>query len=73
MPTSYKADPRFDPLRNARELGLSAIPESFLGGTDTAGSTDATATVSPDYAGRIPWIRLAVVIGVLWLVWRLGK
>lgn len=72
MTGAYKADPRFDPLRNARELGLSNIPTSFLGGAETAGSTDATAVDSPDLA-QIPWIRVALVIVALVAVWKLGK
>lgn len=70
---AYKANPRFDPARNAREMGLSDIPLVFLGGSDLAGSTDATASVRPDYASRIPWVRVAAVAAVIWLIWKLGK
>lgn len=68
MDASYKANPRFDPQRNAAELGLSSIPIFFLGDTDAAGSTDATATEGTSFAGRIPWIRLALLALVVWLI-----
>jgi len=73
MDASYKANPRFDPQRNAAELGLRSIPVFFLGGSDQAGSTDETTDVSNDWGPRVPWIRLAVLAAVVWIVWKLGK
>ncbi len=70
MDASYKANPRFDPQRNAAELGLTSIPVFFLGDTDAAGSTDATATEHADVAGQVPWIRLALLALVVWLICR---
>ncbi len=70
---TYKADPRFDPLRNARELGSSVVPRFFLTGDAGAGSTDAAATVSQDFAGQIAWGRVALVILAIVVVWKLGK
>lgn len=73
MNTSYTANPRFDPQRNAAELGLRQIPIFFLDGAASAGSTDPTAVESPDPNGRIPWGRVAVVLLFFWAVWKLAR
>ena len=73
MDASYQANPRFDPQRNAAELGLDRIPVFFLGGAVEAGSTDPTATERPDYASQIPWVRLGVLAAVVFVIWKLGK
>ncbi len=70
MDASFKANPRFDPERNAAELGLKTIPIFFFGESGQAGSTDPTATDRPDYAGQVPWIRLALLALVVWLICR---
>jgi hypothetical protein len=73
MDASFKANPRFDPQRNAAALGLRSIPIFFLGGADTAGSTDATATESNDWGPRVPWLRIATLAVIVWAVWKLAK
>ena len=73
MDASYQANPRFDPQRNAAELGLARIPVFFLGGAEEAGSTNSTTATRPDYASQIPWVRLGVLVAVVWLICKLGK
>jgi len=70
---TYKADPRFDPLRTAREMGSSVVPRFFLDGDAGAGSTDQAATIGPDLVGQIKWGRVLCVLLAVFLVWKLAK
>jgi hypothetical protein len=73
MDASFTANPRFDPQRNAAEMGLRSIPIFFLGGANnSAGSTDETIDVSNE-TPPVPWIRIAIVALVLWGIWKLAK
>jgi hypothetical protein len=73
MDAAYKANPRFDPQRNAAELGLRNIPVFFLGGAGSAGSTDETTSASNDWGPRVPWLRLMLLAVLVWAVWKLAR
>jgi hypothetical protein len=73
MDAAYKANPRFDPQRNAAELGLRNIPIFFLGGAKSAGSTNPTESQAPDYGPKIPWGRLLIVVAVVCALWKLAR
>jgi len=66
-------DPRFDPQRNALELGSVTLPSFFVDADAGAGPTDLSTTATPVWWDNLPWKRALLVLGVLWLIWRLGK
>jgi hypothetical protein len=68
-----KADPRFDPIRNAREIGSRNVPLFFLDDSAGSGSTDSLTVQTTDLATRLPWVRVALIAAAIWAIWQLSK
>ena len=66
------ANPRFDPTRNATELGSVTVPAFFMGGSGT-GSTDPDTTKKFVWWDRLPWKRILLVTLAVVIVWKLAK
>ena len=71
MNATYKADPRFDPLRNARELGSQVVPLFYLNPDAGAGTTNTDTTAAA--VSNLPWVRIGIVLFVIVAIWKLGK
>jgi hypothetical protein len=73
MNSGYSANPRFDPVRNAREMGSDTVPAFYLDGSAGVGTTDEPTEAKPEYWAGVPWKRLALVAAIIVLIWKLGK